>query len=91
MALAESSGVALDASPHLAIDQRCARAYCGPAHGVSWAVADHQPPATAVHLLVAGEELEYQLVRHPLTRQPARDRLGNYLYMPWGETLHPAA
>lgn len=64
------------------IDQRSARAYCGPAHGISWRVSSDEQPAASVSVRVGGEQLSYRLVVHSLTRRPARDLLGNYLYMP---------
>jgi len=32
--------------------------------------------------MVGGQQFQYRLVYSPQTRQPARDHLGNYLYMP---------
>lgn len=66
----------------LTLVHRSARAYCGPAHGTSWAVDMAAPPPRTVDLGVGAERTSYQLVQDPQTRRPARDQLGNYLYMP---------
>ena len=58
-----------------------ARAYCGPAHGQCWTVAEDLPPF-AVVLDVAKQRVSYRLIHHRRTRQPARDHQGHYLYMP---------
>lgn len=57
------------------------RAYCGPAHGHRWALHARVPPQS-VELGDDRTRVRYQLVHHPRTRKPARDHLGNYLYMP---------
>lgn len=59
-----------------------ARAYCGPAHGQCWTVAEGDPPPFAVVLDVARQRVSYRLVHHRQTRDPARDLQGHYLYMP---------
>ena len=65
----------------ISVDQSQARAYCGPAHGRSWTLSpDTTPPAT-VELRVGGQHFHYRLVYNPLTRRPAKDHLGNYLYI----------
>jgi len=69
--------------------RRAARAYCGPAHGLSWGVAgDGSPPAVA-ELDTGARLVRYRLVRQPRNRQPARDHLGNYLYVPVQHDLEP--
>lgn len=55
------------------------RAYGGPAHGQSWPVDDDNPPEA---LEIAPDSLTYRLIHHPRTHLPAKDHLGNYLYMP---------
>jgi len=59
-----------------------ARAYCGPAHGLSWGIAGDGPPPAVVELDTGARLVRYRLVRQPRNRQPARDHLGNYLYVP---------
>lgn len=61
---------------------RQARAYCGPAHGRSWALAAEGPPAASVDIEVEGSTVAYRLVLHPRTRRPIRDDHGSFLYMP---------
>jgi hypothetical protein len=65
-----------------------ARAYGGPAHGRWWALPSAAAPPDKV---VLGDEASlddegtataYVLVHHPRSHRPARDHLGNYLYMP---------
>lgn len=56
-----------------------ARAYGGPAHGQCWPIADDDPPD---ELDVAPDSPIYRLIHHPGTHEPAKDHLGNYLYMP---------
>jgi hypothetical protein len=61
---------------------RGARAYCGPAHGQCWTV-DADIDLQLVVWLEGGEgSAAYQVTFDPLTRRPARDRLGNVVYMP---------
>lgn len=60
----------------------CARAYCGPAHGRRWELRAAAAPPSVVELTGGGQRVRYRLVHHPRTRQPARDHLGNFLYMP---------
>jgi|SoiMetStandDraft_2_1073263.scaffolds.fasta_scaffold431802_1 hypothetical protein len=66
----------------ISVDQSQARAYCGPAHGRSWTLTRDTTPPGTVELMVGGQQFQYRLVYSPQTRQPARDHLGNYLYMP---------
>jgi hypothetical protein len=62
--------------------RRTARAYCGPAHGQHWIIdSDIEFPAV-VWLEGLTEAAAYRLARNPATRRPARDRLGNVVYMP---------
>lgn len=59
-----------------------ARAYCGPAHGRTWLRAGPEAwPACVVLGSPAGPQ-EYRLVHDPRSHRPARDHLGNTLYMP---------
>ena len=57
------------------------RAYCGPAHGQHWSVDPVEPPPW-VELPTGSTSSLYRLVRHPRTGRPARDYLGNLLYVP---------
>ncbi len=57
------------------------RAYCGPAHGQQWPVIGREPPPW-VELPCGASSVLYRLVRQPRTGRPARDQLGNYLYVP---------
>jgi len=67
------------------------RAYCGPAHGQQWPVIDREPPAW-VELPCGASSALYRLVRQPRTGRPARDQLGNYLYVPMtGDRTPPSA
>lgn len=72
-----------------------ARAYGGSAHGQQWPVRGHEPPAW-VELPVGASSCFYRVARQPRTGRPARDHLGNYLYVPIVETggtenrSHPA-
>ena len=65
-----------------------ARAYGGPAHGRRWTVPNAAAPPDTVVLeneaASGGEGMitPYVLVHHPRSHRPARDHLGNYLYMP---------
>ena len=63
-----------------------ARAYGGPAHGRWWAVPSAAAPPDTVVLeddAAPGDAATpYVLVHHPRSHRPARDHLGNYLYMP---------
>ena len=58
-----------------------ARAYGGAAHGAQWTVDPVDPPAW-VELPIGSSSCLYRLVRHPPTGRPARDHLGNLLYVP---------
>ena len=58
-----------------------ARAYCGPLHGMSWPLADAEPPER-VDLGGSDSVHPYHLVRHPRTGRPARDHRGQYAYVP---------
>jgi len=61
---------------------RRARAYCGPAHGQCWTV-DADIELHPVVWLEGGEgSAAYQVTVDPVSRRPARDRLGNVVYMP---------
>lgn len=58
-----------------------ARAYCGPAHGQCWTV-DAEVELQPVVWLGGAESAPYHVTLDPATRRPARDRLGNVVYMP---------
>ena len=58
-----------------------ARAYCGAAHGAQWTVDPVEPPPW-VELPTGSSSSLYRLVRHPRTGRPARDYLGDLLYVP---------
>ena len=57
-----------------------AQAYTGALHGHRWPV--HATPEVTVALLLDGIAQQYRLVRHPRTSRAARDRRGNYVYVP---------
>jgi hypothetical protein len=63
--------------------RRTARAYCGPAHGRSWTV-DTEVDAQSIVWLRSGRaaSVPYRVTLDPTTLRPARDRLGNLVYMP---------
>jgi hypothetical protein len=61
---------------------RTARAYCGPAHGQCWTVDTHIELESVVWLGGGGKSAAYHVTFDPVTRRPARDRLGNVVYMP---------
>ena len=61
---------------------RTARAYCGPAHGQCWIVDTDIEVQSVVWLEGAAESAAYRVTFDPATRRPARDRLGNVVYMP---------
>jgi hypothetical protein len=65
----------------LSVDSARGRAYCGPAHGRSWTLTHETTPPETVELVVDGQQCHYRLAYNPLTRRPARDHLGNYLYV----------
>lgn len=76
--LTESSVAPAGQAPGL---RELARAYCGPSHGLCWALDSAAPPR-AVDIGSGKHRVTYRLVHNPRTRRPARDYLGNYLYMP---------
>ena len=63
-------------------DQEWAKAYCGPAHGYTWRreTASSWPPR--IVLTSRSGPYEYRLVHDLRAHRPARDHLGNTLYMP---------
>jgi hypothetical protein len=61
-------------------DLHCARAYCGPAHGLRWDLSGDPP--RLVSLRVGDDVWSYRLVHNPDTGLPARDHMDNYLYVP---------
>jgi hypothetical protein len=65
----------------ICVDSGQARAYCGPAHGRSWSLTRDTTPPGTVELMVGGQQFRYRLAYNPMTRRPARDHLGNYLYI----------
>jgi hypothetical protein len=65
----------------ISVDRCQARAYCGPAHGRSWTLSRETTPPGTVELTVGGQQFHYRLAYDPRTRRPARDHLGNYLYI----------
>ena len=65
------------------------RAYCGSAHGQQWTVTDRDPPDW-VELPIGSSSVLYRLARQPRSGRPARDQLGNYLYVPMHAHASPA-
>ena len=59
------------------LDLRCARAYCGPAHGHSWDLSG--APPRLVSLRVGDDAWSYRLVHDPATGRPALDHMDKYL------------
>ena len=59
-----------------------ARAYCGPAHGQCWTVDADVELQPVVWLRSGTRPAAYRVTFDPVTRKPARDRLGNAVYMP---------
>lgn len=59
-----------------------ARAYCGPAHGRTWALAAGGPIAEHVDVSVDGHTHSYRLVQDLRARRPARDDFGHWMYLP---------
>jgi hypothetical protein len=59
-----------------------ARAYCGPAHGQCWTVETDIELQPVVWLRGGAQSAAYQVTFDPVTGRPARDRLGNAVYMP---------
>jgi hypothetical protein len=64
-----------------------ARAYCGPAHGRCWTVDTGIEPQSVVWLGGGADSVAYRVTFDPVTRRPARDRLGNLVYMPRDRTF----
>lgn len=67
----------------------CGRAYCGPAHGHCWDLDPYRPPPWTVDLPGTDQPAVYRLVHAPGSQRPARDHLGNYLYVPMQHDLDP--
>jgi hypothetical protein len=61
---------------------RRARAYCGPAHGQCWVLDADIELLSVVWLEDGTGSAAYQVTFDPVTRRPARDRHGNFVYMP---------
>jgi hypothetical protein len=59
-----------------------ARAYCGQAHGRVWLVDPSVGPEAIVWLPNGVGLSPYRVVLQPKTSRPARDHLGNYVYLP---------
>lgn len=72
----------VEGTPSLGDTPSRGRAYCGPAHGHSWIVDDAETPPRTVDLGEGRHRVRYRLVHHPRTHRPARDQMGNYVYMP---------
>ena len=68
--------------PLRVVRRAAARAYCGPAHGQSWGVDVEGSSPAVVELDAAAGRVRYRLVLQPGSGLPARDYLGNYLYVP---------
>jgi len=64
----------------------CAQAYSGEMHGHTWAVPAGTPPAVA-ELASGTTTVRYRLVLHPRTGRPARNRRGDYVYVPLDHSL----
>ncbi len=61
---------------------RWARAYCGPAHGRTWALAAGEPVTEQVNVCAHGHTHSYRLVHDLRARRPARDDFGHWMYLP---------
>jgi hypothetical protein len=72
----------LEKAPVRQLFDRRARAYCGPAHGQSWIVDTDIELQSVVWLEGGAGSAAYQVTFDPETRRPARDRQGNFVYMP---------
>lgn len=59
-----------------------ARAYCGPAHGHTWLLEGGSSWPPRIMLGSRDGPHEYRLVHDLRSHRPARDHLGNTLYMP---------
>lgn len=59
-----------------------ARAYCGPAHGHAWPVDVQGPLLSVVWLGDPTDPTPYRLIMSRRPGRPARDHLGNYVYLP---------
>jgi len=68
-----------------------ARAYGGSAHRLCWFVLAEQDAPSEIDLGLDGQAELYRLVHHPRTGRPARDHLGNLVYMPLPLRHPPAA
>ena len=69
----------LDLSP---TDAERARAYCGPAHGHTWLLESGSSWPPRIMLVSQDGPHEYRLIHDLRAHRPARDHLGNTLYMP---------
>ena len=69
----------LDVSP---TDAERARAYCGPAHGHTWLLESGSPWPRRITLVSQDGPHGYRLIHDLRAHRPARDHLGNTLYMP---------
>ncbi len=68
--------------PLRVVRRAAARAYCGPAYGQSCGVDGDWSPPAVVELDAGAGRVRYRLVFQPGSGLPARDYLGNYLYVP---------
>jgi hypothetical protein len=59
-----------------------ARAYCGPAHGRCWTFDADVKLQPVLWLADGTGSAPYRVALDPATRRPARDRLGNVMYLP---------
>lgn len=76
-------------APAPALAAARARACGGEAHGLRWDLDPLRTPPWTVDLQVAGTAVIYRMVLHPRTRRPARDRLGQYWYVPMEHAASP--
>lgn len=61
---------------------RWARAYCGAAHGHTWALTTGEPVAEHVDVSAHGHTHSYRLVHDLRAQRPARDDFGHWMYLP---------
>lgn len=61
---------------------RWARAYCGPAHGHTWALPTDESVTEHVDVTANGHTHSYRLVHDLRAHRPARDDFGHWMYLP---------
>ncbi len=61
---------------------RWARAYCGPAHGHTWALPTGESVTEHVEVAANGHTHFYRLVYDLRAHRPARDDFGHWMYLP---------